>query len=95
MEYPTPSSTSKLEKVQPIEEPGLSFSPPPPNSNAAAQNTRASRYQANNQSESEMDRYSSDDVGITSPDKRATQGKQRAESLKKPWEGNYQKKQSP
>ena len=45
MELPTPSSTSKLEKVQPIEESGMAFSSAP-RQQPDAQNLQANRYQA-------------------------------------------------
>lgn len=46
VELPTPSSTSKLEKVQPIDNvPGLSFTPPPQNKDSFQQQARAQRYQ--------------------------------------------------
>lgn len=61
MELPTPSSTSKLEKVQPIDHSEINFSPAPepavvqapPSTQPPASNARAGRYQVASESEQE------------------------------------------
>ena len=58
-ELPTPSSTSKLEKVQPIDNVGLSFTPPPQYQGVTQSQPRAARYESQEpENEEQVSKYS-------------------------------------
>lgn len=60
-ELPTPSSTSKLEKVQPIDNVGLSFTPPPQYQGVTQSQPRAARYESQEpENEEQVSKYSDD-----------------------------------